>query len=62
MIRSSHIVTLQVARTLFRVLKTPRLVAGVVHAWIGQIVLKCNVFKTIFVRPTDTRVPNHDDA
>ena len=25
-----------------------------VHARVGQIVLKCNVFKTIFVRPTET--------
>ena len=30
---------------------------GVVHAWVGQIVLKCNVFKSIFVRPTDTLAP-----
>ena len=29
---------------------------GVVHAWVGQIVLNCNVFKTIFERPTGTRV------
>ena len=29
---------------------------GLVHARVGQIVLKCNVFKTIFVRPTETRV------
>ena len=32
------------------------------HAEVGQIVLKCNVFKTIFVRPTETRVQYHDAA
>ena len=26
----------------------------VVHPWVGKIVFTCNVFKTIFVRPTDT--------
>ena len=25
-----------------------------VHPWVGQNVLKCNVLKTIFTRPTDT--------
>ena len=35
---------------------------GMVHPWVGQIVLKCNVFKTIFVRPTETLARNHDDA
>ena len=25
--------------------------SGVVHPWVGQIVLECNVFKTKFVRP-----------
>ena len=32
---------------------------GLVHARVGQIVLKCNVFKTIFVRPTESRVEGH---
>ena len=36
--------------------------AGLVHARVGQIVLKCNVFKTIFVRPTETRVEGHEAA
>ena len=35
---------------------------GVVHPWVGQIVLKCNVFKTIFVRPTDTLDEGHEAA
>ena len=26
---------------------------GVVHAWVGRIVLVCNEFKTLFVRPTE---------
>ena len=35
---------------------------GVVHAWVGQILLNCDVFKRFFVRPTDTRVGSHDGA
>ena len=35
---------------------------GVVHAWVGQIVLNCNVFKTEFVRPTETRVEGDTQA
>ena len=26
---------------------------GLVHAWVGQIVLVCNEFKTLFVRPAE---------
>ena len=33
-----------------------------VHPWVGQKRLNRNVFKTIFVRPTETRVRNHDAA
>ena len=33
---------------------------GVVHAWVGQIVLVCNESKTKSVRPTEARVPNHN--
>ena len=40
----------------------PNTGAGVVHAWVGQILLNCDVFKRLFVRPTDTRVGRHDDA
>ena len=32
---------------------------GVVHPWVGQKRLNRNVFKTIFVRPTETRVECH---
>ena len=28
---------------------------GAVHAWVGQIILKCNEFKKDFVRPTEVR-------
>ena len=29
---------------------------GVVHAWVGQIVLVCNEIKTKSVRPTEARL------
>ena len=29
----------------------PRVGWGVVHAWVGQILLSCNDFKRQFVRP-----------
>ena len=33
-----------------------------VHAWVGQILLKCNEIKRLFVRPTETLARCHDDA
>ena len=35
---------------------------GVVHAWVEQKRLNCNVFKTIFERPTGTRVEGRGPA
>ena len=37
-------------------------IVGMVHPWVGQNLLNCNEFQSLFVRPTDTLVPNHDDA
>ena len=36
--------------------------SGLVHAWVGQILLNCDVFKRLFVRPTERRSEGHEVA
>jgi hypothetical protein len=34
--------------------------SGLVHAWVGQILLNCDIFKRLFVRPTERRSEGHE--